>query len=820
MPADTTVVTTPRDEAPRRPAVALDRMGATPRVRTVTGLLADGAARTPAAELLRFGDASWTYEQADTSSSRLAHRLIEVDGVAPGDRVAIMLPNVVQWPLTWFAVLKAGAVAVPVNSAYRAADLAFVLRDSGAKVIVSDAEHLPLVREVVSGDDALAGIRIVDVADAGETGFPPTAPDLAITPDTLANLQYTSGTTGFPKACMLTHDYWTRIAWGCAAAAGLGGGDVLLTAQPFSYMDPQWNTVLALTAGAPLVVLPRFSASGFMADARRHRVTFCYVLGSMPTLLFKQPPAADDRDNDLRAVFCSAIPAALHARLEDRWGAPWREVYGMTESGIDLISPLDDAASVGGGAIGRPVPNKRVRIVDADGAEAPAGTPGELTVSGTPMMLGYWNRPEETARTLRDGWLHTGDIAIADDRGEIRLVGRIKDMVRRGGENVASAEVEAALETDDRVVAAAVVAEPDEVLGEEVKAFVQLAGGATGDRATAEAIIDRATQQLARFKVPRYVEFVADFPRTPSERVSKPALKARAAEVPGTTFDLRERPPSDLAASTAVAPLDVTPPDAAAEHVLIEVIRDVAVITLQRPSKLNALTVGMRLRLAALIREYGTGERVRGIVITGAGRAFSAGEDLSAAPTTFAEMRETFETFHDVTRAVIETRVPVVAAINGIAVGGASEITLCCDARLGTPQTTFFQPENARGLTISNASSVLLPRIVRNQAMRMVLGSERIAAEEALRIGLIDQIVEPDELLDRAIETVRAWTPEGGNNTALHLALLRPSSEEIERAFELEDAAADASWNSGALTAGIAGFWSARKPATTTGENR
>lgn len=843
----TDTVEKPRDETPRRPAVAFDQMGAEPRIRTVTGLLAYGAARTPDAELLRFGDESWTYAQAFASASRLAHRLIEVDGVAPGDRVAIMLPNVAQWPLSWFAVLQAGAVAVPVNSAYRATDLEFVLRDSGARVIVTDGDHLPLVREVVSGDSALWDIRVVDVDDAAGAGFPATAPQIAITSDTLANLQYTSGTTGFPKACMLTHDYWTRIAWGCAAAAGLGDDDVLLTAQPFSYMDPQWNTVLAMTAGAPLVVLSRFSASGFMAEVRRHRVTFCYVLGSMPTLLFKQPARADDRDNDLRAVFCSAIPAALHARLENRWGAPWREVYGMTESGIDLISPLHDAASVGSGSIGRPVPTKQARIVDADGAEVPVGIPGELVVSGAPMMLGYWNRPAETAQTLRGGWLHTGDLAVADEQGQFRLVGRIKDMVRRGGENVASAEVEAALETDDAVVAAAVVAEPDEVLGEEVKAFVQLAPGGVGDRATAEAIVGRVAVRLARFKVPRYLEFVADFPRTPSERISKPALKARAAESPCTTFDLREPPPAGSstlsvaptatgatataataaaktaktatgAGATAGATTAVTS-DTAAEKVLVEVIRDAAVITLRRPSKLNALTVAMRLRLAALIREYGTGDRARGIVIAGTGRAFSAGEDLGAPPTTFAEMRATFESFHDVTRAVLETRVPVVAAINGIAVGGASEITLCCDARLGTPQTTFFQPENARGLTISNASSVLLPRLVRNHAMRMILGSERVTAEEALRIGLLDQIIEPDELLDRAIDTVRAWTPEGGN-TALHLALLRPSSDDIERAFALEDAAADASWHSGALTAGIENFWNTRKPAITTGENR
>ena len=154
------------------------------------------------------------------------------------------------------------------------------------------------------------------------------------------------------------------------------------------------------------------------------------------------------------------------------------------------------------------------------------------------MMSGYWNRPDATARVLRDGWLHTGDLVVRRPDGGIQLVGRIKDMVRRGGENVACAEVEAALERDDRIVAAAVVAVPDEVLGEEVKAFVQLKDGArppTGPPRSRSC--ERAGNQLARFKVPRYVEFVADFPRTPSERVSKPALKARAAEHPGTTHD-------------------------------------------------------------------------------------------------------------------------------------------------------------------------------------------------------------------------------------------------------------------------------------------
>ncbi|MFE0021002.1 AMP-binding protein [Amycolatopsis sp. NPDC059021] len=522
-------------------AVGAERMGEDPSVPTLTGLLAERAEDSGNREFLRFAEGSWTFGEIDAWTSRLAHRLIEVGGVRPGDRVAIMLPNVVHWPVVWLAALKAGAVVVPVNCSYRRADLAFVLRDSGARIVFTDAERAGLVAEVRAADDALADVRVIDVADDGSEPFPAQAPPGPAEAETLANLQYTSGTTGFPKACMLTHDYWLRLGWVCAGATGLGTEDVILTAQPFSYMDPQWNTALALTVGAPLVVLPRFSASTFMADVRRHGVTFFYVLGSMPTLLFKQPPAPEDRDNRLRMVFCSGIPGALHAKLEERWGAPWREIYGMTESGVDLFSPLADAEAVGSGSLGGPVPTKRVRVVASDGAEVPDGEPGELVVAGKPMMTGYWNRPDATEAVLRDGRLHTGDLVVRRPGGGIQLVGRIKDMVRRGGENVACAEVEAALERDDRVVAAAVVAVPDEVLGEEVKAFLQLRNGIAADRTTAERILGQAGAQLARFKVPRYVEFVDGFPRTPSERVSKPALRERAAKDPGVTYDFAPR---------------------------------------------------------------------------------------------------------------------------------------------------------------------------------------------------------------------------------------------------------------------------------------
>lgn len=250
-------------------------------------------------------------------------------------------------------------------------------------------------------------------------------------------------------------------------------------------------------------------------------------------------------------------------------------------------------------------------------------------------------------------------------------------------------------------------------------------------------------------------------------------------------------------------------------HLDVRIDDDVAVLTLNRPEKLNVMNVPTRVLLAQEIRRFGTGDLVRGIVLTGTGRAFSAGEDLAAFPSSYAEMQEAFATFHDITRAILETRVPVIAAVNGIAVGGASEITLCCDGRVGSPNARYYQPENHRGIIISNASSLLMTRLVRNHAMRIVLGSQKIGADDALRIGLLDELVPTESLVDRAAALAREWNSDP-RTTALHLRLLRPRPEEIEAAFAREDEAAHEAWESGALTAGVEGFWANKHAGATT----
>ncbi|MFI7638497.1 AMP-binding protein [Nonomuraea sp. NPDC049400] len=483
---------------------------------TIPDLMRHAASTYGTREFLRFPDTSLTFEDADARSDGLAAALID-KGVRPGDRVAIMMDNVPDWPLSWLAILKAGAITVPVNVRYRAADLEHVLRDSGAVATLTTEEHVPHIPGTVY-----------------VLGSVPRARIPARTHE-IANFQYTSGTTGFPKACMLTHDYWLRTARLVADQVRLRDDDVMLIAQPYSYMDPQWVTLLCLIGGIPLVVLPRFSASGFWASAREHGATLTYVLGSMPLLLHKQPPHADDGAGRLRLVLCSGIRPDLHRAFEERWGAPWRELYGSTESGPDLGVPIDAEETVGTGAMGLPYPGKEVTLDEET---------GEILVRGAPMMKGYWNHPEATAHAFRGGWYHTGDLGFRDEHGYIHHAGRLTDMVRRGGENISCAEVESVLTQHPAVLQAALVPIPDDLWGELPKAFLQLRPGHAADEDTAMSVIEHARGRLARFKIPEYVEFVEGFALTPSARIEKrhllhPERDQRAAPA---LFTGKERP--------------------------------------------------------------------------------------------------------------------------------------------------------------------------------------------------------------------------------------------------------------------------------------
>jgi carnitine-CoA ligase len=471
----------------------------------------------------------FTFAEVDRLSAGYA-QVLHDRGVRRGDRIAVMVANRPAFPLTWLALARLGATMVPVNTRYQSADTEHVLRSSAATGIVAGPEFSELLERLPGDVPALRHVHPTAIlekaaAAAGEEASAMTDPDPADT----ANIQFTSGTTGHPKGCVLSHEYWTRLAGGLVTEFPyLSAGDVMLTAQPFHYIDPQWNVAAALISGAELVILDGFHPSTFWSKIREHHVTYFYCLGAMPALLLRMPADPLDREHAVRAVQCSAIPPALHRQLEDRWGVPWYEAFGMTETGADLrVTDRDHDELVGTGCMGGPVSYRQARIVTADDEVVPAGQTGEIALRGPGMMDGYLDNPQATAAALRGGWFHTGDLGWMDDTGRVYHAGRLKDMIRRSGENVAAREVEEILLTHPGVQLAAVTGVPDEIRGEEVKAYYVATGVGPQDLAA------YCRDKLAAFKVPRFWQAEDDLPRTDSQRVAKTQL----GQLRGAVFD-------------------------------------------------------------------------------------------------------------------------------------------------------------------------------------------------------------------------------------------------------------------------------------------
>jgi carnitine-CoA ligase len=473
-----------------------------------------------------------TYQGFADQVRGFAQRLIELE-VRPEERVALMLKNSLAYPVAWLGTVAAGAVSVPVNSRLKEVDAHYIFTHSDALTVFADDS----TKDVAHAAAPAAVRHVIDPPDlqnpAPANDVNPPSPG----PGTLANIQYTSGTTGFPKGCLLTHDYWQCMGAAGVDAMDISSSDTLLTSQPHSYLDPQWQVITTLRAGAHLVLLDSFHPSTFMADVSRFEVTVFYCVGVMPTLLMKQPESDHDHAHSLKRVYCSAIPVDQHAAIEKRWGVPWYELFGMTETGVNLaMDPKDHDALIGSGCIGRALTHNEARVVDESDADVPAGEVGELVLRGQGFMDGYHDDPEATAEFFRNGWAHTGDLVSSDAAGLIYYRGRLKQMIRRAGENISPTEIETTLAAHPDVIECAVapVADPD--VEEEIKAYVVIRPGSS---VKAEELAGYVSEKLARFKVPRYWEFRGSLPHTPSERVAKHELEGGRASFLENTIDLR-----------------------------------------------------------------------------------------------------------------------------------------------------------------------------------------------------------------------------------------------------------------------------------------
>lgn len=511
-------------------------------VSTMGGLLDRAARRWPERRALTFPAEQTTLTYAELADQvDLAAAALAGLGAGPGVRVGVMMANRLEYPVTWLACARLQAVMVPINVNYRRLDAGYVLGHSGAALVVTDTARLPLLREL--RDRGEGPTQLLDV-DADPWPAVDGAPSLvAVGAEDLLNVQYTSGSTGRPKGCLLSHTYWLTMARKNVLETPLvRADDVLLTAAPFSYMDPQWNAASAMAVGAEVVVLDRFHPSTFWQSVRDHGVTFFYCLGVMPTLMMKTDPHPADRDHRVRLITCSGIPVGLHAALEERFGAPWLETYGMTEIGNGAaVTPAEHDACLGSGSIGRATSARELRVVDEAGAPVPRGHVGELVVRGVGLLDGYLDDPDATARAFRDGWFRTGDLARMDADGLVYLAGRAKDMIRRSGENISPLEIEDAIRSHPAVRLAACVGVPDPMRGEEVKVYVVLREDAAGARLLERDLAEHCGRLLAYFKVPRYWTSRPALPLTPSAKVAKAELTATETDLRVGAFDRVDR---------------------------------------------------------------------------------------------------------------------------------------------------------------------------------------------------------------------------------------------------------------------------------------
>jgi len=502
--------------------------------------LADEMGDAVAANFFEGGE-TVTYRDMARRTRSLAAGLAGL-GIGFGDRVGVMLPNIAAFPLTWLALARLGAIMVPINVRYTPREVAYVLDDSGARMLVTEASILDEIRGApeLAGFAALADPVVVGNTSSGRSwtalsqtdaeGFTPARePGL----DDLINIQYTSGTTGFPKGCMLSHRYWLTLS---RVAAMRANGVVrnVLAAQPFYYMDPQWLLLMAMRLRGTLVVAAKASGTNFLEWIRKYGIEYCIF----PQIVLKQPPRPDDATLPLKIASVFGLRKTMHAELEARFNVIARESFGMTEVGSALYTPYGATSMVGSGTCGIPSPFREATIRDEDGNEVPAGEIGELWIRGPGILQGYWNKPEANRDSFREGgWFRTGDLFRKDERGFHYIVGRIKDMIRRSGENIAAREVEAVMLGWPDVLEAAAIGVPDIDRGQEVKACLVLKPGVDAKAFDVEGFFAHCAAHLAPFKVPRFLELRASLPKTPSEKVAKHVMVAEREDLRKGAYD-------------------------------------------------------------------------------------------------------------------------------------------------------------------------------------------------------------------------------------------------------------------------------------------
>ena len=515
-----------------------------PADRTLPAMLQRQARRYRGRILFRCGGVSFSFDKAPDIAARFAGTLAAA-GIRPGDRVAIMCSNRPEFLEAYLGCAWLGAIAVPINIAARGPQLRHILNNSGARLLVIETELLEALRHVDLSGVALERIWLIgggapapfDRIEA--TGVPPRNDALAaaaIDPAQTVAILYTSGTTGPSKGVCCPHAqyFW----WGFHGVRNLGlrDGDVLCTTLPLFHTNALGTFHQALLTGATLVAEPRFSASRFWQTLIAHRASITYLLGAMVPILLSREPSPDERAHAVRLALAPGVPAHLLTAFEQRTGIRLIDGYGSTETNFVIGGIFAERRP---GCMGQVCAGFDARIIGHDckddGKDAADGEPGELVLrSHEPLAFatGYFALPDQTAEAFRDGWFHTGDRVVRDANGYYRFVDRLKDAIRRRGENVSSFEVEQVLLSHPDVDNAAVFPVPSELAEDEVMAAIVRRPDSP---LTERALCEFCRPRLAYFAVPRFIEFVDELPVTENGKVQK--FKLRDRGVTARTWD-------------------------------------------------------------------------------------------------------------------------------------------------------------------------------------------------------------------------------------------------------------------------------------------
>jgi crotonobetaine/carnitine-CoA ligase len=497
---------------------------------------------SPGSAVLHADERWWT---ADELGQRMdaAAAAMQAAGIRDGDHVALMLDNSADFVVLFFAVARLGAVAVTVNTGLRGEGLAWVLQHCDARLFVVEQHYARLLEEAAPDEvqvhrvwvrgDAAPTVQLEHVV-AKHAGSP-APPMYPRAPDDVAAILYTSGTTGRAKGVMLTdHGYARAAAW-FATSFDLDADDVVHTCLPLHHVNAQHLSLCgALLSGARLVLERRFSASSFWATIADRGVTQFNLIGAMLGILHAMPPHPDERRHRARVACVAPTPASIHRDCEERFGVELLDGYGLTETTPGIT--YNPAGRAREGSCGLPAPHVELAVRAPDGRDMPAGLDGEIVVrerAPAVFMRGYYRDREATAAVLRDGWCWTGDRGSLDEDGFLYFRDRLKDVIRRRGENLSAAEIERAAMQHPDVAEAAVIGVPSDVPGgeEDVALFVI---GSGDDGPTPEELVAWCRPRVAEFALPRYVEVIDELPRTDTQRVQKSALRERGV---GRAFD-------------------------------------------------------------------------------------------------------------------------------------------------------------------------------------------------------------------------------------------------------------------------------------------